>query len=299
MYEKRPLLSAVIPTWNRAQLVCDAIESALSQKPGGVEVIVVDDGSQDNTTGDLERRFGSRICLLRMPHRCGVGAARNVGVSHASGELLAFLDSDDLWLPGKLEAELGVFQRFPEAEAIVSDSLTFEEGQPNDRSWFATNGLLAATDGHVQWLSDCPWLWGHWKNNLAMGSITIRRTVVSRLREPLFSEDLICGEDWELEMRIYQECRVIVLPQVWSHIRRFDDATRPGRACPGKSATPAQAISVLRDHLTILERTLRLKGLAAEIAAELERSRLVAAQQLARYEHFERQCCFTSSQAAT
>jgi len=287
MCEKRPPLSVVIPTWNRAQLVCDAIESALSQKPGGVEVIVVDDGSQDNTASDLERRFGSRICLLRMPRRCGVGAARNVGVSHANGDMLAFLDSDDLWLPGKLEAELRVLQLFPDAEAIVSDSLTFEEGQPNDRSWFAINGLLAATDGQVRWLSDCPWLWGHWKNTLAMGSITLRRTMVPRLREPLFSEDLICGEDWELEMRIYQECRVIVLPEVWSYIRRFDDGSRPGRACPGKSATPAQAISVLRDHLTILERALRLKGLAPEIAAEIERSRLVAVRQLARSEHFE------------
>lgn len=283
---KRPLLSVVIPTWNRARLVCEAIESALPQRAGWVEVIVVDDGSTDNTTDELARRFGSRIHLLRMPRRGGIGAARNAGVCQASGELLAFLDSDDLWLPGKLDAELRVFERFPDAEAIVSDSLTFVERQPSDRSWFAINGLLTATLGQVSPLSDCPWLWGHWRNTLAMCSITLRRGTLARLGEPMFAEDLISGEDWELEMRVYHECRVAVLPEVWSHIRRFDDGTRPNRAVPGKPPTHVQNISVLRDKLRILERTLRLNGLGADIATELERCRLVTAQQLAHYERF-------------
>ena len=282
-----PLLSVVIPTWNRARLVCEAVDSALAQWPEGVEVIVVDDGSKDNTADELARRFGSRIKLLHMPHRGGIGAARNTGVSQASGELLAFLDSDDLWLPGKLEAELRVFERLPGAEAIVSDSLTFVEGQASDRSRFAVNGLLAATHGQVGWLSDCSWLWGHWKNTLQIGSITLRRSTLARLGEPLFPEDLICGEDWAPEMRVYHECRVGVLPEIWSHIRRFDDGTRPGRACPGKPATMAQRISVLRDKLTILEQTLKLHGLRAEIATELELCRFVTAQQLAGCERFE------------
>jgi glycosyl transferase family 2 len=280
----RPLLSVVIPTWNRARLVCEAIESALAQRPGNIEVIVVDDGSKDNTSDELARRFGFRIRLQRLPHRHGIGAARNAGVAQATGELLAFLDSDDLWLDGKLEAELRVLDRLPDAEAIVSDSLTFVEGQPSDRSWFAINGLLAATDGKVCWLSDCPWLWGHWENTLAMGSITVRRSVLARLGKPLFPEDLLCGEDWELEMRIYQECRVAVLPEVWSHIRRFDDGTRPGRACPGKPTTLAQTISVLQNKLTVLERTLRLDCLRSDIVTELERCRFVTTQQLAPYQ---------------
>src|SRR5688572_13810965 len=139
---KSPLLSVVIPTWNRVRLVCEAIESALVQQRGEVEIVVVDDGSTDNTVDELGRRFGSHIRLLSLPKRIGIGAARNLGVGQASGELLAFLDSDDLWLSGKLEAELRVFERYPDAEAIVSDSLTFTEGQPNDRTWFALNGLL-------------------------------------------------------------------------------------------------------------------------------------------------------------
>src|SRR5580700_10608770 len=95
-------LSVVLPTWHRAALVVEAVESALGQVGGELEVIVVDDGSNDGTAEVLDRRFGKTIKLLQMATRSGVGAARNEGVLHATGDLLAFLDSDDLWLPGKL-----------------------------------------------------------------------------------------------------------------------------------------------------------------------------------------------------
>jgi glycosyltransferase involved in cell wall biosynthesis len=284
---KRPLLSVVIPTWNRARLVCQAIGSALIQQQDGVEVIVVDDGSEDDTAVELNRRFGSRIRLLRVPSRRGISAARNLGVSHARGEFLAFLDSDDIWLPGKLEAELRIFRRFPSAQAVVSDCMTFQEGQPNAGSRFETNGLLAACKGQVKRLSDCRWLWGHWNNTLQIGTITLRRSVLRSLKEPLFSEDLVSGEDWEFEMHVYQGCRVVVLPEIWSYIRRFDDGSRPGRACPGKPLTRIQRLSILRDKLTILGRTLRLEGLKPEIANEILRCQCLTAKQFANVAHIE------------
>ena len=74
--KNRPLLSVVIPTWNRARLVCEAIDCALGQKNGEVEVIVIDDGATDDTAEVVERRFGSSIKLLRMPRQGGVAAAR-------------------------------------------------------------------------------------------------------------------------------------------------------------------------------------------------------------------------------
>src|SRR2546423_12851996 len=168
-----PLLSVVIPTWNRARLVGEAVESALAQMDGRVEVIVVDDGSTDDTAGELARRFGTRVNVLRMPRRGGIGAARNAGAREASGELVAFLDSDDLWLPGKLDAELRVFERFPDAEAVVSDSLTFEE-QAAERTRFEGNGLLAATGGRGRLLGEGPWLWGHWRGTITQSSFTPR-----------------------------------------------------------------------------------------------------------------------------
>src|SRR5580692_10275291 len=174
-------LSVVIPTWNRAGLVGDAVESALGQEGGDLEVIVVDDGSTDGTSEVIERRFGKSVKLLRMATRSGIGAARNEGVSQATGDLLSFLDSDDLWLPGKLKAELIVLERFPDAEAIVSDSRFIVDGQFVGTSRFADNGALAATGGQARWVHDSPWLWTIPDNGVSTCGITMSRRAVTKL----------------------------------------------------------------------------------------------------------------------
>jgi glycosyltransferase involved in cell wall biosynthesis len=270
----------VIPTRNRANLVCEAIESALNQRPGQVEVIVVNDASADNTANLLARAFGSRIHLLSFPERRGVGAARNAGVRMATGELLGFLDDDDLWLPGKLDAELRLLQQFPEAEAIVSDSLSFLEGEPAERSFFVKNGLQAASGGRVCWVNECDWLWTNSMNGVAMCSITLRRSLFERLGDTLFAEDLTTCEDWELEMRVYYSSRVIVLPEVWAWVRLFDDGSRIGRATTGKPRTQEQQIGYLRDRLKVMERSHWLRGLRSDLAVELERYREDTTHQL-------------------
>lgn len=91
-------ISAIIPTYNRAHILPRAIESALSHSDPGDEVIVVDDGSIDNTP-DLAMRFGDRIRYIRTENR-GAGAARNRGIREANCPLVVFLDSDDEWMPG-------------------------------------------------------------------------------------------------------------------------------------------------------------------------------------------------------
>ncbi|HEU4796517.1 MAG TPA: glycosyltransferase family A protein, partial [Pyrinomonadaceae bacterium] len=151
----KPLLSVVIPTWNRAHVVCEAVESALQQRHRAVEVIVVDDASTDNTSEMLKNTFGARIHVLKLAIRRGPGAARNAGALLACGEYVAFLDSDDVWLPGKLDAELRVFAEFPQANAVVSDSQNFFAGQPDGESRFAQNGLLDATKGRLLFVEDC------------------------------------------------------------------------------------------------------------------------------------------------
>jgi len=277
-----PLLSVVIPTWNRARLVCEAVESALSQRNGQVEVIVVDDGSTDDTGNILTRSFGSRIHLLRQPNRRGVGAARNAGIRLANGELVAFLDSDDLWLPGKLDAELRLLEQFPDADAVVSDSLCFVEGQADDRSRFALTGLLAATQGHVRWVSECQWLWTNSRKAVQMSTLILRREALARIGGTLFAEDLLSCEDWEFQMRVYHLCRVLVLPEVWTWARCLDDGARLGRWNPGKPFTPEQQAGLLRDRLTVMERSHWLTGLDSHLAAELERFRDDTARQLTR-----------------
>lgn len=112
-------ISVIIPTYERAHLVGEAIESALNQTLPAQEIIVIDDGSTDDTAAVL-RKFGNRIIHRHQINR-GVSAARNLGLSLAMGSLIAFLDSDDLWHPQKLESQVKVFQRLPEVHLLFTD----------------------------------------------------------------------------------------------------------------------------------------------------------------------------------
>jgi glycosyltransferase involved in cell wall biosynthesis len=105
-------ISVVVPTYNRAQLIQEAIDSVLRQTAPVDEIIVVDDGSTDSTC-ELVRAYGDPVILLRDNHR-GAAAARNRGFARATGDWTAFLDSDDVWAPTKLEKQLQYLDRHPE-----------------------------------------------------------------------------------------------------------------------------------------------------------------------------------------
>jgi glycosyltransferase involved in cell wall biosynthesis len=270
-----PILSVVIPTWNRASIVCEAVASALKQRVGEVEVIVVDDASTDETIALLNRTFGGQIRILCLKERRGPGAARNAGAELAQGQFVAFLDSDDVWLPEKLDVELRLFAEFPEANAVISDSRNFFEGVVDGSSRFAQNGLLTATQGAIRLAEDCAWLWTNSTSTVHTCGITVRRAVLKQLGRMLFAEDLSCCEDWEFQMRLYQLGHIVVLPEVYSWVRRFDDGSRQGRAIPGTTPTQDQEIVLLEARLTVIERSKSwLHGLRADLAVELERFRV-------------------------
>lgn len=107
-----PRVSVVIPAYNYGRFIVAAVESVLAQSLAPHEVIVVDDGSTDETTQALEP-FGDRIRVLQQKNQ-GVGAARNTGGTHATGDLIAFLDADDMWLPTKLEKQVRRFADDPD-----------------------------------------------------------------------------------------------------------------------------------------------------------------------------------------
>jgi glycosyltransferase involved in cell wall biosynthesis len=112
-------VSTVVPTYNRAPLLELAVRSALPQCEPGDEIIVVDDGSTDDTEA-VATSFGPPVVYLRTPH-LGAGAARNAGVRAASGDLVALLDSDDEWMPGKLAAQRAIMAGFPDVLFVFSD----------------------------------------------------------------------------------------------------------------------------------------------------------------------------------
>ena len=107
----KPMVSVIIPTYNRAASVGRSIESALEQTSRDIEVIVVDDGSTDGTAEILGREYGQRIRYFYQPNQ-GQSAARNRGLDAARGEWAAFLDSDDVWRPEKLQYQLQALRLF-------------------------------------------------------------------------------------------------------------------------------------------------------------------------------------------
>jgi len=120
-----PAVSVIIPTHNRAHMLKEAIASVLSQAYKDFELVVIDDGSTDDTQALL--RSYTDIRVIAQEHR-GVSAARNTGISASRGPLIAFLDSDDLWLPEKLTAQIDFFDTHPEAVICQTEETWVRKG---------------------------------------------------------------------------------------------------------------------------------------------------------------------------
>ncbi|MEA2649269.1 MAG: hypothetical protein QOG61_1704 [Candidatus Binataceae bacterium] len=186
-----PVISVVIPIWNRAPSAGNAINSALSQGlPFGFtrEVIVIDDGSNDQPQEALAR-FGDAIRLLRHPNNLGAAAARNTGCEAASGEYIAFLDSDDRWLPGKLAAQIA-FMR--EGNFDVSCTAYLLERPPGK--------LIVSPRYRTGALTHADLVWGCF---VSPGSTLLCKSTVFREVGPL-DTSLRRFEDWDWLMRLTQ-----------------------------------------------------------------------------------------------
>ena len=130
-------ISVVIPSYNRVGTVTRAIDSVLAQTYPHFEIIVVDDGSTDNTSDMLNERYRDRVRLVRQPNM-GPAAARNAGVAAARYDLVAFLDSDDYWLPRKLEVQVPLMAD----EAVVLSFTNWWYGKDSSgQDYFSKIGL--------------------------------------------------------------------------------------------------------------------------------------------------------------
>lgn len=107
------LVSVILPTYNRAELLKRAIRSVLEQKYTDLECIIIDDASTDNTIHIMELFDDSRLIYLHHKNNLGTSAARNTGIAFAKGDLIAFLDDDDEWLPSKLEKQVPFIKSLP------------------------------------------------------------------------------------------------------------------------------------------------------------------------------------------
>jgi len=123
-----PKVSVIIPTYNRREMVKEAIGSVLDQGVEDLELIVVDDGSTDGTAEEI-RGYGGRVRLFRHEQNRGVSAARNRGILHAKGKYIGFLDSDDLWVKGKLKDQVAFLDENPQYPLCYTDEIWIRRGR--------------------------------------------------------------------------------------------------------------------------------------------------------------------------
>ena len=187
-------VTVVIPALNAAARLPAAIQSALDQGWADLEIVVVDDGSTDETAA-VAARFGDRVQLLRQGRR-GVSAARNAGLRATRGEFVAFLDADDLWLPGKLAAQLPEFAD-PVVGLVYSDFSLRREDGPDLPSYLAERPL--AGEGWI--LED------YLRSQFLFPSTVVARRCALEAAG-LFHEGLRGAEDLELFARVAARWKV-------------------------------------------------------------------------------------------
>lgn len=194
-----PKVSIITPAYNHVNFIRHTIDSVLNQTYRDFEHIVVDDGTTDGTAEAL-KSYGNRIKYIRQENR-GTAAATNAGVRASSGEYIAILDSDDAWLPQKLERQMPIFDQFPDTAAIYSHAYVIDAagklkegvllGQP-----FSQDGAFADL------LRDDP---------IPLLTAVVRRDCVDRLGG--FNEGLPSISDWDLWIRISARWPIAFVPE--------------------------------------------------------------------------------------
>ena len=121
-----PLVSVIIPTYNGSRFIRETIQSVLDQTYNNLEIMVVDDGSTDDTSLIVKSITDQRITYIQQKN-AGVSPARNHGITVSKGDYIAFLDHDDVWLPCKLEKQLSLFEQNPKVALIYSDAFIINE----------------------------------------------------------------------------------------------------------------------------------------------------------------------------
>jgi len=181
-----PRVSVIIPTYNRADMVCEAIDSALNQTLKDVEVIVVDDGSNDGTGDVLRERYGERIRYFHQENR-GRSVARNRGIRASRSPYLLFLDSDDWLLPDALRQQSEFLDAHPDVDVVYSDGYYCDAaGQPIQRISLERPPVPEGKLLEVMVLHNVV---------VATHSAMVRRRALDRLGSPYFDETLRGTED--------------------------------------------------------------------------------------------------------
>ncbi|MDP7297120.1 MAG: glycosyltransferase [Gammaproteobacteria bacterium] len=196
----KPLVSVVIPAYNSSATLRETIDSVLHQSFKDFELLVIDDGSTDTTKEIINDVRDSRVCYFSFDN-AGPSAARNRGIELAAGQFIAFLDADDLWLPGKLAAQIDALRHNPEAALVFSWSDSIDESGA-----FLKKGNYVHLENNI-YEQLIKW------NFLENGSTPMVRQS-ALLDSGVFDEAIRLGEDWDMWLRLAHRHPIICIPEV-------------------------------------------------------------------------------------
>jgi glycosyltransferase involved in cell wall biosynthesis len=192
-----PAISVIIPTYNRESMVVEAVESVLAQDMPDFELIVINDGSSDETEARLSA-YGSRLTHYQQENT-GVSAARNRGIKLSNAPLIAFLDSDDLWLPSKLKVQHTYMTENPEIHICQTEEI-----------WWRNSRRVNPKKHHQKPSGDIFQL----SLELCLVSpsaVMMRRELIEKVG--YFDEELPMAEDYDLWLRVAVDYPVVLLPE--------------------------------------------------------------------------------------
>ena len=198
-----PLVTVVIPAFNAAETITRAVDSALAQTFADYEIIIIDDASTDATAEVVVSQYGERVTLLRLPQNLGESGAMNAGIVAARGELIAFLDADDAWLPGKLARQVTEMQQRPACSIVVCGCRFIKRAGKASRDDVV--GILPVAPDEV------------WRLLLAR-TLIAKPCVLARARAlhqaGPFDTTLAVGADQDMWIRLALVGSVILVPEI-------------------------------------------------------------------------------------
>lgn len=204
-----PLVSVIMPTYNRKDIIKNAIDSVLSQTYSNFELIIVDDGSNDGTSNFLKTIDDDRLVLQSHTNNKGVASARNTGLKNAKGEIITYLDSDNLWEKEYLETVVAAFFKIGDADAIYSGQLLYKD---YDDEVYA-----------VRFASyNKPLL--HNKNYIDMSCFAHKKDICNSVG--YFDENLWRFVDWDYILRISNDCKMYSVPFLLSRVYEENSSNR-------------------------------------------------------------------------
>lgn len=206
--ENNRKVSVIIPTYNCGEFIEEAIESVLNQTYKNVEVIVIDDGSTDNTFNLLNKKY-SKLGLIKKTNG-GPASARNLGLKHATGEFIAFLDADDLWSKNKIELQVKYFDRNNNYDLVYTDVQTFTKVKNNNLN--KESILRCDLQGNL--FSNL-----FWSNFIVNSSVMFRSSLIKSVGLLDESKNLIGSEDYEYWLRISMKSKIGVINKVLTYYR--------------------------------------------------------------------------------